>query len=71
MAEEITQFQSYSPEVASVPILENLKVYAWAPYVWKKYPRAHLEYFNGRMVMHVTSDQLKCRLLPLTFKDSA
>src|ERR1044072_8892848 len=71
VVEEIVQFQPYSPEVASVPIPENLKVYAWALYGGDKDPRVHLEYFNGRMVLHGASDQLKCRLFPLTLKDSA
>ena len=70
VAEEIARFQPYSPEVASVPIPDNLKVFAWTPYKGDKDPRAHLEYFNGCMVMHGAPDTLKCRLLPLIFRDS-
>jgi hypothetical protein len=70
-AAELASFQPFSQEVAAAVIPESLQGFSMPLYGGKTDPAAHLRSFVGRMALNGASDQLKCRLFPMTFKEVA
>ena len=70
-AVELARFQPFSPEVAAAVIPESLKGFSWPLYDGRSDPAAHLKSFGGRMALNGATDQLKCRVFPMTLSGAA
>ncbi|XP_057426041.1 uncharacterized protein LOC130719429 [Lotus japonicus] len=70
-AEDVVEFQPFVPAVTAVEIPEHLQTMTLDAYSGDSDPMEHLRYFNTKMVIGGATNDVKCRLLPSTFKGMA
>ncbi|XP_057418697.1 uncharacterized protein LOC130712897 [Lotus japonicus] len=67
-AEDVVEFQPFVPAVTTVEIPKHLQTMALDAFSGDYDPMEHLRYFNTKMVIGGATNEVKCRLLPSTFK---
>lgn len=67
-AEDVVEFQLFSPVVVAIDIPKHLQILTLDMYVGDSDPVDHLCYFNTEIVIGGATYVVKCRLLPSTFK---
>ena len=58
-------------EIQEAPLPEGFKLPSIKVYEGKDDPQDHLDHFNDLMVLHMVSDQAKCRVFTVTLRNRA
>ncbi|XP_057444593.1 uncharacterized protein LOC130736827 [Lotus japonicus] len=69
--EDVVEFQPFVPSITKVDIPKHLQTMALDAFSGDSDLMEHLRYFNSKMVIGGATDEVKCRLLPSTFKGMA
>lgn len=68
-AKALVDFQPFSNDIVVVEILGNIKISSTLDsYGGESSLKDHVRYFITKMVVNGATDAVKCRMLPLTFK---